>query len=254
MVVYAAVVPQLRQQKYDQAWATVRAKGAGTREALEMLTEGCWKKEIFDRRIAEVLTPFYGNCANLGKVDLSNTNLSSANLIGAYLNGANLRNTDFVGTALSGASLNGTDLSGAKLNADLTNAALSGANLYSADLGSAYLDGADLGGANLRDADLVLANLRGANLGHTDLSGANLSSVNLRNADLSNANLSRADLTCEEVVQGITQFTSCTDFRGAKNLTPEQVKAAKNWEQAIYDPAFCQQLGLKDCKTKQAGE
>ncbi|MEG4506812.1 pentapeptide repeat-containing protein [Microcoleus sp. F6_B4] len=51
---------------------------------------------------------------------------------------------------------------------------------------------------------------------------ANLSGANLSDADLSLANLS-----------------------GAKNLTPEQVKSAKNWQKARYDEDFHKKLGLK---------
>ncbi|MFM6219918.1 MAG: hypothetical protein ACKPDM_06040 [Dolichospermum sp.] len=36
----------------------------------------------------------------------------------------------------------------------------------------------------------------------------------------------------------------CADFMGAKNLTPEQVKSAKNWEKACYDPELRIKLGL----------
>ncbi|MFM5999270.1 MAG: hypothetical protein ACKPE1_18835 [Dolichospermum sp.] len=36
----------------------------------------------------------------------------------------------------------------------------------------------------------------------------------------------------------------CADFMGAKNLTPEQVKSAKNWEKACYDPELRRKLNL----------
>ncbi|WP_442941780.1 pentapeptide repeat-containing protein [Nostoc sp.] len=45
------------------------------------------------------------------------------------------------------------------------------------------------------------------------------------------ANLSDADL-------------SDTYFIGVKNLTPEQVKSAKNWDKAIYTEDFRAKLGL----------
>jgi uncharacterized protein YjbI with pentapeptide repeats len=69
------------------------------------------------------------------------------------------------------------------------------------------------------------------------LSDANFSDANLKDANLENANLS-----CLES-DGI-RF--CTNFRGAKNLTPEQVKSAENWEEAIYDEEFRKKLGLKE--------
>ncbi|WP_292732583.1 pentapeptide repeat-containing protein [Nostoc sp. JL31] len=50
---------------------------------------------------------------------------------------------------------------------------------------------------------------------------ANLRYANLSSADLSGANLSYA-----------------------KNLTPEQVKSAENWDKAKYDKDFRAKLGL----------
>ncbi|WNZ24626.1 AAA family ATPase [Leptolyngbya sp. NK1-12] len=176
MIVYAAVVPQLRQQKYIRAWETVKAKDAGTREALEILTEGCQEKEII------LGTVLFGDCADLSSTDLSGT--------------------------------------------DLFDADLSYVNFDSTDLSRADLKFADLSGAYLLGADLKFADLLGADLYGTTLSGATLSCL----------------------------IQQCTDFRGAEGLTPEQVKSAKNWEQAVYDSAFCQQVGLKDCKTKQVVE
>jgi uncharacterized protein YjbI with pentapeptide repeats len=59
-------------------------------------------------------------------------------------------------------------------------------------------------------------------LQNTDLSQANLSEAHIDGADLSGANL-----------------------QGAKNLNPDQVKRAKNWEKAKYDEEFRKKLGLK---------
>ncbi|MFM9157949.1 MAG: hypothetical protein ACKOPK_08510, partial [Dolichospermum sp.] len=36
----------------------------------------------------------------------------------------------------------------------------------------------------------------------------------------------------------------CANFIEAKNLTPEQVKSAKNWEKACYDPELRRKLNL----------
>jgi uncharacterized protein YjbI with pentapeptide repeats len=60
-----------------------------------------------------------------------------------------------------------------------------------------------------------------------DLSNLDLNGVDFKDVNLSNANLSFANL------------------RGAKNLTPEQVKSAKNWEKAYYDREFRKKLWLK---------
>ena len=114
---------------------------------------------------------------------------------------------DLSGTNLSRANLRGTNLSRANLRGtNLSRANLSRANLSRADLSRANLSWADLRGANLRWADLGWANLYGA-----DLRGANLSWANLTEA---------------------------------KNMSPDQIKKAKNWEQAIYSDNFKIQLGL----------
>ena len=65
--------------------------------------------------------------------------------------------------------------------------------------------GTFLEGANLENASLWTANLEKANL-----QGANLNGAAMQNVDILGA-----------------------DLRGAKNITVEQIKESKNWEQAI---------------------
>jgi uncharacterized protein YjbI with pentapeptide repeats len=83
---------------------------------------------------------------------------------------------------------------------------------------------------------LETSNLYRANLSRADLERTILSKANLERANLSQANLYRAILS-EANLKGAI-------LKGAKNLTPEQVKAAKNWEQATYDLHFREKLGL----------
>lgn len=130
---------------------------------------------------------------------------------------------DFEDAVLHGANLRGVNLRGA--------------NLYGANLNLVKLSKADLTGSHLNEAILHLANLTGADLTGADLRNANLCKANLMDVDLKYANLCEADLTGADLVRA--------NFRGTENLTPEQVKAAKNWEQAIYDDDFRQQLGLE---------
>jgi uncharacterized protein YjbI with pentapeptide repeats len=180
--------------------------------------------------------------ADLSFADLRGAKLSDVNLSGANLSGAKLRGAELWGVNLSSADLSSADLSRAVLwsavlnNADLMGAKLSSALLTNAKLSSAKLIGAHLSSAVLRVANLRGADLRGADLSSTDLSfadlrGANLSEASLFDANLGDANLSNANL-------------SDADLWGAKNLTPKQVKSAKNWEKAIYDEAFRAKLGL----------
>jgi hypothetical protein len=112
------------------------------------------------------------------------------------------------GVSLQGLKAPGANLEGIKLE----NAQLGGASLEKAWINKANLSGSNLNGAWLKDA----------NLSETDLSGASLHGANLEGANLEGANLNGANL-------------KETHLNGAKNLTPEQVKAAQNWETAHYD-------------------
>lgn len=80
--------------------------------------------------------------------------------------------------------------------------------------------------SNFQGADLGVVNFWGANLKGTQFKSAKLENANLFEANRKNANLLGANL------------------KQTKDLTPSQVKAAKNWEQAIYSEKFRQQLGL----------
>jgi uncharacterized protein YjbI with pentapeptide repeats len=66
------------------------------------------------------------------------------------------------------------------------------------------------------------ANLSGADLSYIDFGFSDFQGINLTNCDLEGSNL-----------------------RFVKNLTPKQVKAAKNWEKVEYSDEFRKKLGLK---------
>ncbi|NJO31190.1 MAG: pentapeptide repeat-containing protein [Richelia sp. SL_2_1] len=199
------------------------------------------------------------NGANLSGANFYGANFYGANLNNAKLSGANLSGANFYGAKLSGANFYGADLSGAKLSG----AKLSGANFYGADLSRAYLSGANLNGANFYSANLSSANLSSANLCFANLSGANLCFANLFSAYLSSAKLNGANLSGANFFSANLSDTklSGADFSGtklsnanlsganlieAKNLTPEQIKQAKNWEKAVYTPEFYKQLYLEE--------
>ncbi|MEH1914578.1 nSTAND1 domain-containing NTPase [Nostoc sp.] len=193
------------------------------------------------------LSSAYLSDAYLRSANLSIADFSSANLSGANLRGANLSSANLLGANLSSANLRGANLSVANLSvatlssADLSSADLSSANLNRANLSNANLNRANLRGAYLVVAYLVVANLNGADLNGAvlngaDLFGADLRGANLRGADLSSAKLSRADLSSADL--------SSADLMYTKNLTPEQVKSAKNWDKAKYNKDFRAKLGL----------
>ncbi|MDJ0660413.1 MAG: pentapeptide repeat-containing protein [Crocosphaera sp.] len=100
------------------------------------------------------------------------------------------------------------------------------ANLERADLLKANLERANLERTNLERTNLERANLERANLERANLVGANLVGADLYRADLDGANLQGANL------------------QGAENITPKQIKQARNWELADYDPEFREALGL----------
>jgi len=185
--------------------------------------------------------------ANLIRANLRSADLRSADLIRADLRSADLIRANLRSAYLSDAYLSGANLSDAYLiradlsGADLIRASLSGANLSGADLIRASLSSANLRSANLRSAYLRSANLFRANLSSADLSSADLSSAYLRSADLSSAYLSGAYFSGANLIRA--KFWD-KRWGEAKNITPEQIKQAKNWEKAIYSPEFRKKLGL----------
>jgi len=142
------------------------------------------------------------------------------------------------------------DLAGKHLNLSETN--LDSADLQGADLSRAYLlrtnlDSADLEGTDLNETALLVANLNGAilynaNLSKAELSGANLKNSYLRRVNLGGANLGTAHFTKAQLITSTNLENA--DLRGAYNLIAAQIKAAKNWQYAHYDPEFRKQLGL----------
>jgi uncharacterized protein YjbI with pentapeptide repeats len=182
----------------------------------------CQQSDGFDNYLLNRIIS-YSNTIKIGDF----VNIVGQHLSGAYLSRAYLSGADLSGAYLIDADLSGADLSGAYLiDADLIDADLILANLSGANLILANLRGTDLRDANLSRANLIDANLRDANLISADLSRANLRGANLRGANLRDANLRDANL------------------RGAKNLLPDQVKLAIDWEEANYDDDFRLQLGL----------
>lgn len=166
------------------------------------------------------------------EIDLSSANLAKFNFSRANFRRANLEKADFREANLGEADLSGANLKGARLDkinpdlpvkkvyftqAFLIEAKLTGARLTRAELSEAYLSRAVLNAANLSQANLSQAKLDGANLSQADLHGSDLSGAILDNK---------------------------TNFSGAKGLTSEQIKAAKNWQSAIYDETTRNMLGL----------
>lgn len=128
-----------------------------------------------------------------------------------------------------------------------SNVNLSGLNLEKAILVSIDLEGAELVAATFRGGVLFGANLQNANLDGVDFRNADMRRANLRNtrlwdANFEGANLEDVDFDGAELYQ--PPKGGPANFQGAKGLAPEQIKKAKNWENAKYNPVFRNQLGL----------
>lgn len=244
---------QQRQVHY-QAWQIIRSASdksvsGGRIEALQDLA----KDKI---SLAMLSAPN----AYLQKVNLEGAELREANFSMSNLGHANLSQTVLIKANLSNAKFFQANLSRANLfRSNLSNANLFQANLSNVNLFEANLSNASLFQANLSNANLSKANLDGVNLIETNLSGAKLHKANLDRNILSGTNLQEADLSeaslrgtqlCGTVADGLDKNNKvinkwkCANFRKAKNLQVEQVKAAIYWEQAHYSSDFRQKLNL----------
>ena len=226
-------------------------RGIRIHQLRNVLNEAQEKKD--DNAIYNSLEDLVWFRAPLNKIKLENSQLDAVNLKGADLEAANLMNASLIISDLSDANLSLTNFEGAKLmgaylyDSNFLLASLSGANLEGAKLMDANLSRAKLMFANLKDAHLDRAFLIFAELGAAELPGADFKGANLVGADLSLTNLKDADLEGADLGCLDHPFSGeerCADFRLAVHLTPEQVKKAKNWQLAIYDPEFRSKLGL----------
>jgi len=171
----------------------------------------------------KVIDAAYGRKNSYARIQaLQDLNEDGISLKGLDMPRAELREINLRKANLLGANFQKADL----LEANLYKTDLRAANFQKANLQRANLKKADLRATNLLEANLLGADLQEADLKAAELQGAKLRAVNFKDANLLGANLLNADL------------------RIAENLTPSQVKAARNWEQALYDDEFALRLGL----------
>jgi hypothetical protein len=260
---YGCEAPKREKLAHYQAWtminsATGQQTSGGRIEALQDLNKD-----------GVSLQGLNANNANLAGINLRNASIEDANLQGANLQEANLQNAylhraDLQGAKFNKANFQGAHLSDVKLQktsideadfrganfmnanlqktsfykADLREANFMNANLQEAGLYEAKLQGANFSRADLQNATLIKANLQGTKFWVTQLEGAWLEEVNFQDASL-----------CWPIIRVYSNGTTeqkegCADFRGAIGLTPQQIKAAKGWEKAHYDPELRKELGL----------
>jgi uncharacterized protein YjbI with pentapeptide repeats len=169
------------------------------------------------------LLNFLLRTANLCKVNLSGTDLSNADLSGARLNGANLSSINLSNTNLYGADFTDANLSGANLE----NCWMQDTTFVNSDLSNTRLVYAKTWNEIEIHDNFEFRHIEGDDYSHpytderwykTDFSGAKLTDANLIS----------------------------TNFKGANNLTSEQLKNAKNWDEAIYDSDLFKMLGLPE--------
>ena len=108
--------------------------------------------------------------------------------------------------------------------ANLYHAYFQGANLYRSDFSNSENELTNLDGVNFQQADLRQANFQGANLQYACFAGANLEAAKFEKA-----------------------YLVGTDFRGARNLTADQIRAAgkESYERALFDDELSRELGLQ---------
>lgn len=118
--------------------------------------------------------------------------------------------------------------------ARLQEANFSGANLY-----HAYFKAANLYRSDFSNSENELTNLDGVNFQQADLRQVNFQGANLQYACFTGANL--------EAAQFEKAYLVGTDFRGARNLTADQIRAAgkDSYERALFDDQLSQELNLQ---------
>ena len=288
VAIFMVVEPYLRKDELQKNQLRLDQAKRNRNQALNIIRSrsGEWRKALDDLElecgVIKQLAKSARGCKNLSNMNLSNinfsnfvfsnfvfiktnlvsTNLSNTNLIGAVFVEADLRNTSFNRANLTYANFNSANLSGIDLSSatkvDLTYASFVGADLRGASFSGANLLGTSFMNANLRNANLRNANLN-ANLtaesdpnaipssrGITFSQGASA----LPGDPLQGGNLVPGDAVYDPKTNLTKADISGANLRGAQNLKPELVKTAQNWDKAIYDEAFCKELGLKECRTR----
>jgi uncharacterized protein YjbI with pentapeptide repeats len=207
--------PQRQKQKELQAWTIINNADG---------------KEVSGGRISALQD------LNENGVELWNLVLDRANLSGITLENGKLTNTSFNDTQLG------------CIEHKCSN--FRKANLHQAQFQNTYLYHIDFQETNLIDANLQAAYLEKAKLNNASLDLANLEKAQIPGANFQGADLKdtkfKDAIICDDIFDDSTsdKKTICANFIGAQNLTPEQVKSAKNWEKACYDRELRIKLNL----------
>lgn len=193
--------------------------------------------------------------AELLKFLLIDANLSGINLEGINFSGIDLSGTIFCDANLSGANFSKADLNGA----DFTKANLNGADFTDARLFHTIFNGANLQGASLRNTDI-----RGTKFTNADLGNALLINASSWDELEIDNNFDPKEVEEDGEVVGwdyndvefyetdflgtvlLNANLKSANLKGQVNLTVEQLKQAKNWDEAIYGEKLFNKLGLPE--------
>ena len=207
--------PQREKQTEYQAW-TIINNGSG--------------KNVSGGRISALQD------LNKNGVELWNLVLDEANLSGIKLENGKLAQTSFKSAILECTQ---------EKCSNLRKANLYQSNFYDASLSKIDFRETNLIDANLQKAYLEQAKFQKAHLYKANLKESKIKGANFQGADLEDTKFKDA-IMCGDVFDQATSYEKyiCANFIGAKNLTAEQVKSAKNWEKACYDPELRIKLNL----------
>lgn len=147
---------------------------------------------------------------DLNGVSVSNAPLNNINLTGSDLNGFECRKAKLIDATLTRCNMNGS--------------IFDKADLFQADLSYVSGNGARFNNANLSKAKLCHSKFITTSFRNCYLNGASLAGSNLLSADFEGAHLLEVD------------------FRGCKELRPEQLLKAKILYNCIFDPSLVREF------------
>jgi uncharacterized protein YjbI with pentapeptide repeats len=169
---------------------------------------------------------------DLTKISILNLDLSKIDFQGSCFTHGNINGAKFIDSNLSDSNfsyVNNEKFSGTRKRNEFAKADLRGANLYKAVLIKSDFRNSRMGGANLTEAMLSSSDMRGVNLVSANLDKADLTGTNLCEANLSGATLSNT------IISGANLST-------ATGLNIDQIKKAKDYENATYSEEFATKL------------
>ncbi len=252
------IVPQIRINRHKQVLKDCVNKTfcPGRITAIENLVKASLPLDNINLKAAHLST------VNLSFAKMEAANLTSADLSKANLNNARLVNADLSNVILKGAKLKRANLSGAKLHnvkfegVDLSGAKLDGASLEKADFRSVEKTGlgltiykkksgyyvnivykdspAEIAGIKEKDKIIFLNEQKIKHINPFEIYEY-----------IFNKPGYKVSLTISrDGIKQDYQLTSEVFTMSVLGLNTEQIKLARNWEKADYDPLFRKELGL----------